>query len=369
MIDPDIILTDLRTQLARRVAARPHIARFEPLPITPWIAMSLMQKAIRRGRTQLALRAAATLLVNAPDRLWRRCGGIAFEDIGVADPETVGLVTAALGGKRVRAALGGEWSVASLIVEAMASARKCRSADDLLMSVELHPTVAEARRAQAELSTDQLRRIVLSPASLHEHALALWYMLGTNRRPSRHLATRRGEPAFVFDVLDELGTPMTVVEIAREGFRRTREVLCPLVALVMIEGKPDETTVQDDEALPEVMLGPVPSWALDTYTREGRAALSRFVRSKSDTARWLRDHVPQARRMDFLGDVLFRVEGQITTRRLCWSLGDQLRRLVDLECRGATSAEATEVLALMRADIPHLNRVRAEVMGSTRHAG
>lgn len=369
MIDPDIILKDLRTQLARRIAARPHIPRFEPLPITPWIAMSLMQKAIRRGRAQLALQAAATLLVNAPDRLWRRCGGIAFEDIGVADPETVGLVTAALGGKRIRIALAGEWSVASLIVEAMASARKCRSADDLLMGVERHPTVAEARRKQAELSIDQLRRIVLGEASLHERALALWYMLGTDRRPSPHLATRRGEPAFVFDVLDELGTPMTMVEITREGFRRTREALCPFVALLIIEGKPDATAVEDDDAPPEVMIGPIPGWALDTYTREGRAALSRFVRSKSDTARWLRDQVPPARRVDFLGGVLFRVEGQVTAHRLRWALGDELRRLVDIECQGVTSAEAAEVLALMRADIPHLNGVRAEVMGSVRHAG
>ena len=47
--------------------------------------MSLMQKAIRRGREEIALRAAATLLRDSPDRLWRRCGVTAFEDIGVAD--------------------------------------------------------------------------------------------------------------------------------------------------------------------------------------------------------------------------------------------------------------------------------------------
>jgi len=33
-----------------------------PLPISPWVAMSLLQKSIRRERRQLALRAAATLL-------------------------------------------------------------------------------------------------------------------------------------------------------------------------------------------------------------------------------------------------------------------------------------------------------------------
>jgi hypothetical protein len=73
-----------------------------PLKVSPWIAMSLLQKAIRRGEERLALRAAATLLRISPERLWRRCGCIAFEDVGVADLDTVAVVTAALSGKRYR---------------------------------------------------------------------------------------------------------------------------------------------------------------------------------------------------------------------------------------------------------------------------
>jgi hypothetical protein len=52
----------------------------DPLNVSPWIAMSLLQKAIRRGHEQLALRAAATLLRTSPERLWRRLGCISFED-------------------------------------------------------------------------------------------------------------------------------------------------------------------------------------------------------------------------------------------------------------------------------------------------
>ena len=57
---------------------------------SPWVAMSAMQKAIRRGREDLALSAAATLLRDAPDKLWRRIGCIAYEDIGVAILDAVG---------------------------------------------------------------------------------------------------------------------------------------------------------------------------------------------------------------------------------------------------------------------------------------
>jgi hypothetical protein len=360
------ILADFRDDLARRIARRDRLPAFRPLPISPWMAMSLLQKSVRRGRVDLALQAAATLFAGTPDRLWRRCGGIAFEEIGVADPEVLGLVTVALGGKRFRSELGGEWAVASFIVEAMAKANKCRAADDLLMGAELHPAFAAVRHAQAELSNDKLRQIVLSSASLRERALALWYLLGTDRRPSRHLATRRGEPALAFDALLELGIPPTIVEIAREGFRKTGKVLCPFVALLVADRSPETTIVTDDEFPPEIMIGNVPSWALDVYSREGRAAYARFLRTDCASAQWMRARVSPSRQVALLGHVVFRVEGGVVRNRLRWKLADELRRQVDFECAGLESREAIEIGELVRADIPILNEVRAELHGGQR---
>jgi hypothetical protein len=52
----------------------------------------------------------------------------AYEDIGVASLEAVGLATVALAGKRHRSALGGEWATASCVVIEMCRAPKCRPA-------------------------------------------------------------------------------------------------------------------------------------------------------------------------------------------------------------------------------------------------
>ena len=41
----------------------------EPLQVSPWIAMSLLQKGVRRGQEHLALRAESTLLRISPERL------------------------------------------------------------------------------------------------------------------------------------------------------------------------------------------------------------------------------------------------------------------------------------------------------------
>lgn len=368
MIGPTI-LADYRAQLARRIGSRPATPPFDPMATTPWIAMSLLQKAARRGRTDLALRAAATLLLGSPDRLWRRCGGIAFEDVGVADLDTVGLVTVGIAGKRVREALGGEWAVASLLVQMLAAAPKCRASDDLLMGVERHPDLARARQDQAAMSIPQLRRIVLSSAPLRERALALWYVLGTDRRPSPYLLPRRGEPTVVFDLLDELGTPMTAVEIAREGFRRTREVLCPFVGLLTTGVSPSPAALEDDALPPETMIGPLPSWALDMFTREGRRAFTLFLEGESPTARWVRAHVPRAEGLKILGNLVFFTEGGLLRSRLRWPTGDALRRENETECYGPRVPNGSELLDLLRADIPALNQVRAEVMGSAHHAG
>jgi hypothetical protein len=350
-----------REKLIVSVCARSEQPEFQPLNISPWLAMSLLQKAIRRGHDALACRAAATLLRDSPDRLWRRCGGIAFEEIGVADLNVVSLVTAALAGKMFRAKAGGEWPVASFLVSRMAHAPKCRAADDLLLAVDLHPDFETTRPEFWPLPTAQLLRLAAGKGSLTERAIALWYAVGTNRRASRNLIPRRGEPQLAFDELEKAGFSNSVVAIAREGFRKVGEALCPFVALLYPLIQPETATVEDDRLPPEMFIDDVPSWAFDIYSREGRAGLTVFLQGTSETARWVRANVPAPRRVSFLGTVVFRVEGGLVRSRLHWPIADKLRRLVDLECHGRCCRDASEILDLARRDLALLNQVRAHV--------
>lgn len=339
-----------------------------PIDCSPWIAMSTLQKAIRRGREDLALRAAATLLRDAPERLWRRCGVIAFEDIGVADLSTVLKVFAALGGKAFRAKLGGEWAVASATVSVMAGAPKCRSADDLLMVVERHPGLEVARREYASFTTRDLLRIACGPCALPKRALALAYAVGTARRLSDYLRPRAGEPNAAFDHLLNAGLPASAVEIAREGYAKIGEPLCHFLPLLgaLLPAKPHEFT--DDAMPPERMIGDVPSWAFDMFTREGRTAMKAFLARDSATSRWTRKHVPKDKRVNFLGNIIFAAEGAALKSRLTWSLAEVLRESAEHECQGAGCPDAREIIALMRRDLSVLNDIRAEVMGSVHHA-
>jgi len=366
MIDHRDILASFRNEFAS------HLARFtpppvEPLPVSVWVAASLLQKAIRRSRADLAIAAAATLAVNDPDRLWRRIGGIAFEDIGLADPCTVGLVSGVLAGKRLRADLGGEWRVASWLLHRLCNAPKCRATDDLLMATETSPAFVEPRRAFADLTHDQLRRIILGTGSLHERALSLIFLAGTDAKPNPHFRPRPGAPVLAFDVLDELGVAPTIIEISREGYRRTREALCLLLPLLAGEREDDAPTFANDPLPHESMAGPVPGWALDAYTREGKGALRRFLATQAGFATWTRHHLPPGQRLQLLSRVVFHVEGGLLVNRRRTALSDQLRRINEEEASGVPPEAMREAMALLRNDLPILNAIRSEIMEGQTH--
>jgi hypothetical protein len=345
---------------AQRSAGEEHEpAEYQPFDISPWLAMSLMQKAIRRGRAPIALRAAATLLRDSPDRLWRRCGVTAFEDIGVADLEVVAAVTAALAGKTHRARIGGEWPVARTIVSKMAQATKCRAADDLLTAAEGHPDLELARRHLWQRPTTELLQLALGTGPLPERAIALWYVLGTNPRTCK-MRERRGEPQIAFDAMRRAGLPEPMVTTASEAFRKLRDPLCAAIPLLQPLRFEKPATIAGDPFVPETLIGEVPSWAYDVHTREGRTALQRFLKGNSETARWVRARVRTDSQIKFLGSVVFRIEGGLVRSRLRWQTGDALRDLVDHGC-GGRQGVASEILELMRRDLSALNEARAEV--------
>jgi hypothetical protein len=355
-----VALLSAQKLLAESVS-RFEVPRLDPLDVSPWVAMSLLQKAIRRGRRDMALQAAATLLARSPASLWRRCGGIAYEDVGAADLPTVSLVTAALSGKLFRTSLGGEWQVASFIVSQMAQAPKCRAADDLLMTAELHPACAAARRELGSMHTKDLLDIVTSTQALPERAIALLYAVGTTSNRSSHLRRRAGDPAASFEMLAGLAGNQPLIEITQHGYFKLREGLCPLLPLLWSVLAAETVRIEDDRFPPEAVLEGVPTWALDIYSREGRAALQAFLRQHCDTSRWILANVPDGSRIQFLGALVFRVEGGLLRQRVHRPTAVSLRELEESGLARYGTATAKYVLDLMRRDIPLLNGSRSHV--------
>jgi hypothetical protein len=231
------------------------------------------------------------------------------------------------------------------------------------MTAETHPDFAEARLTLARRSSEDLTQIATGSAPLHIRALAAWFAAGTNWRRSSHLPSRSGNPTVLFDAFLASGAEAETVAVARQGWRKLGEVLCPFTAMLRPFAPADLSDTTHDHLPPETFIGDLPAWSLDQYSREGRHALQGFNEGDSKTARWVRAHIMPRQRIAFLGGIVFRAEGGLLRSRLRWVRGDELRRLNDIECAGKECPDASEVLDLLRADISELNRERAAAMG------
>ena len=86
----DAVLDDLTDELRGRATPAPI-----PLATDSWVARSVLQKAIRRGMLELALSAAAQLVVIDRRTLWRRLIVTALEDLGPQEFETTSAIVCA----------------------------------------------------------------------------------------------------------------------------------------------------------------------------------------------------------------------------------------------------------------------------------
>ena len=117
----------------------------------------------------------------------------------------------------------------------------------------------------------------------------------------------------------------------------------------------------------EELIGDLPSWALDQFTREGKLALTRLLAMNSGVAAMAAALVPKSERVRFLGRLLFRVEGSLLTNRVGGDLSDLLHAQQTFETLGVDPRHAAQALDLMREDLLLLNCIRAAVMKEVSH--
>src|SRR3977135_1945178 len=125
-----------------------------------WIALSSLQKSIRRGAVEPATTAAMALW-SEPSRLLDRLLVIGLEDIGVGDPEVLREVIELTTDRAWRRKLPDKGREVTLgLVERMCAATKSRFAYEILAIAQLEPVLGPARSELASASNDQLRECI-----------------------------------------------------------------------------------------------------------------------------------------------------------------------------------------------------------------
>jgi hypothetical protein len=341
-----------------------------PLAIDPYVASSLLQKAIRRGDADLAERAAVTLHRHRGRGIWRRFLVIAFEDIGVASTDALIKTTAACTAPAWRAEVeGGDARILRLLARLLADALKDRSPDHLICVAHRHPEFEDARRRVGAMSiARRVDHVADASVALPERAIAAWYASGIETGDERRVG--RGDIDGLMRAFRQLGVPddlLTATRIAATRSRETIVIMTPLLWLAATAG--GNTGLVQCRVPPATMIGEIPAYTFDKHTSAGKAAIHRFARENLPVRDVLAAYVPEYRAKDAACMAAFHVDAAPVSRRFVWNGSAELERLgveADMEKVGVPPAGIAPLLNVVRDNLDHLNAIRAELFRRSR---
>ncbi len=176
----------------------------------------------------------------------------------------------------------------------------------------------------------------------------------------------KGDLPALLATFRELGAPEDLVVATGIAAARTREPITLMVPLICLAAEAsEETRVCDFPVPPMVTAGGVPLYALDQHTRLGRQAIWRFVSENDEVRTCLERFVPAGRRRRAANVAAFYVDAAPLAKRLVWDQSDALEEFGierDLLHAGVTADGIGPLLGAMRANLGHLNELRAEVL-------
>jgi hypothetical protein len=360
-------VTDLFSNASRTPAADDRSARstvLPPLAIDPWIASSLLQKAIRRGHADLAERAAITLHRLRGNGIWRRLLVIAFEDIGVASVDALVKTTAACTAPSWRASVdGGDERVLRLLARLLAEAPKDRSPDHLISVAQSHPALEDARRRIGAMTIGQRVDLAASDTRpLPERAVAAWYASGIEQGNEHRVG--RGDLPALMSAFRRLGVPDDLITATRFAAMRSREPIVLMTPLLWLTASASgDHRIVDCLVPPVTMIGSVPSYVFDKHTSAGKAAIHRFARENNAVRNVLAAYVQKDRAKDAASMAAFQVDATLVSRRFEWKGSAELERLgveADMMKVGVPQEGVAPLLNVVRDNLDHLNAIRAK---------
>jgi hypothetical protein len=354
------IFGEAKRWLAREVDSHSALPS-KPIAADPWIVSSLLQKSIRRGETEIARSAALTLFNHRGSSVWRRLMVIAFEDVGIGGLDVVTTTVAAAGDSAWRKNHGGDLKLAVYLAGLLAEAPKDRSAD-YLCDAKDHPMLASFWCAMETTSLElRLSHVRDQALGLPLRAVAVLSALGIG---SRGDISRTGALEALLTAFHELAVPEELVAAAGIAAARTREPITAMVPLIWLAARNSKNAVCDRPIPPLVKADDVPLYALDKHTRLGREAIWRFA-CENDTVRaCLERFVPARQRRSAAYGAAFYVDAAPVAKRLMWDQSEALEAFGierDLLHAGVPAEGIQPLLAAMRANLGHLNELRAQV--------
>ena len=353
--------------LADELAATP-VPIPDPLQTDSYLARSVMQKAIRRGLTALALQAAATLMVLDRRTLWRRLLVTALEDLGIGEIDVLARIVSAMRDRTWRHSVGGDWPVIVTLITQACAGTRCQSANDLCNIATYAPELDAFKADLCDVELPDLLAVMVDEAApIAQRGAAVLIAIG---EPTRYAPTHiPPDPGAVFEAFSGAGRYSHVAALYREAYRLSHLSLAPLSLCLWSESRGIEVSGEDDDLPPVSWIGNLPGYALDQYTRPGLAAIRRFARTNAEWKAYADQwDIPRADWPKAVGELQFRGESAKVTNRRIWGAGQTLyKRSSTLACFMPEDA-VQDGLSLISRESPHMAILRAEQLHTHRTA-
>ncbi len=335
-----------------------------PLKVDPWVASSLLQKAIRRSDLTLAGRAASTLFNQRGAGIWRRLMIIAFEDVGAGSLDTIVQTTLIASDTVWRKKVGHDVRLAVYLARLLAAAPKDRCADYLICAAKDHPELEAARElAGCALVEERLKIVADASKPLPVRATAAWYVSGIEWGNEKRVG--KGDLPGLLATLRSLGVPSALVEATRIAATKTREPITIMVPLLWQAAFGEvPPTVVEVSPPPSPVVDGIPLYAFDKHTRIGKRAIHLFARSNDAVRSCLEDYVPEYRAQEAACVAAFYADAAPVRRALAWKQSSHLERLGtgnDLLRSGVAPGGIRPLLEAVRSNLDHLNEIRASL--------
>ena len=221
-------------------------------------------------------------------------------------------------------------------------------------------------KASLELRLSHVRDQALG---LPQRAVAALSALGIGSRGDISRGT--GGLEALLTTFRELEVPEELVAATGIAAARTREKITAMVPLIWLAARTSKKRVCDCPIPPLVEAGDVPLYALDKHTRLGREAIWRFACENDSVRACLARFVPTSQRRSAAYIAAFYVDAAPIAGRLMWDQSEALETFGierDLLHAGVPAEGIQPLLAAMRANLEHLNELRAQVLAAAQIA-
>jgi len=340
-------------------------------PGNKWRVASALQKAIRRGQVEMALKTAHAIHGFEPDYVWRRLCTVVMEEVGVADIDLCARYLWVATNKTWRNKNGGSLQFLYMLVEQMCRSLKDRNSCDLPVIGQIDPAMEEHRKAAKDLTADQLAEVVadndvpIENRALAAQALGCWDHPNFTKTHGGHV---------YLEALKAAGIPDKVIEVAKMGRQKQYEWMpygIPFVWQLAEKAKQENSlTWEPDELTQLPLVAGLPSEAFDRHNQEGNRSLAYFFKACEPVRETYIELLgpDKAKCLNALGAVLFRVEGHQVDRRLVYPGSkeiDRTARIGDLWYNGVIPEHQQKLMEVTAAHLDDLHKARVRVVSPT----